>query len=34
MDNDIAKVLYSEADIKEACQRLGKQLTKDYARST
>lgn len=31
MDNDIAKVLYSEADIKEACQRLGKQLTKDYA---
>ena len=30
MDNDIEKVLYSEEDIKEACQRLGKQLTKDY----
>ena len=31
MDNDIARVLYSKADIKEACERLGKQLTKDYA---
>lgn len=31
MDNDIARVLYSKADIEEACERLGKQLTKDYA---
>ncbi|AEV94595.1 hypoxanthine phosphoribosyltransferase [Pediococcus claussenii] len=31
MDNDIAKTLYSQNDIHEACVRLGEQLTTDYA---
>lgn len=31
MNNDIERVLYSQDDIKAACQRLGAQLTQDYA---
>ncbi|ANZ59969.1 hypoxanthine phosphoribosyltransferase [Secundilactobacillus paracollinoides] len=31
MNNDIERVLYSQDDIKAACQRLGAQLTEDYA---
>lgn len=31
MNNDIERVLYSQDDIKEACQRLAKQITEDYA---
>ena len=34
MDNDIAKVLYSQEDIKNVCQKLGKEITKDYAGKT
>lgn len=30
MRNDIAKILVSETEIAEICQRLGKQLTVDY----
>ncbi|WP_412988790.1 hypoxanthine phosphoribosyltransferase [Pediococcus siamensis] len=30
MNDDIERVLYSQADIAEACGRLGKQLTADY----
>lgn len=31
MNNDIEKVLYSQAQIAEACRRLGAQITEDYA---
>lgn len=34
MNNDIERVLYSEADIKEAAQRIGAQLAHDYAGKT
>ncbi|KRN64380.1 hypoxanthine phosphoribosyltransferase [Pediococcus cellicola] len=30
MNDDIERVLYSQADIATACERLGKQLTNDY----
>ena len=28
--NDVAEVLISEAELKEICSRLGKQISKDY----
>ena len=31
IDNIIDRVLFSQDDIEEICQRLGKQLTEDYA---
>ncbi|GAX00307.1 hypoxanthine phosphoribosyltransferase [Secundilactobacillus mixtipabuli] len=31
MNNDIERVLYSQEDIKAACQRLGAEITRDYA---
>ncbi|GAX04514.1 hypoxanthine phosphoribosyltransferase [Secundilactobacillus pentosiphilus] len=31
MNNDIERVLYSQDDIKAACQRLGADITRDYA---
>lgn len=31
MNNDIERVLYSQDDIKAACQRLGAEITRDYA---
>ena len=31
MDNDIEEVLYDQASIQQAAQRLGKQITEDYA---
>ena len=31
MDNDILKVLYSREDIQQACQKMGKQITADFA---
>lgn len=34
MNNDIERVLYSEADIQEAAQRIGSQLAHDYAGKT
>ncbi|GEP23416.1 hypoxanthine phosphoribosyltransferase [Lentilactobacillus diolivorans] len=34
MDNDILKVLYSQNEIKEACERLGKQIQKEYEGKT
>ena len=30
MKNDIARILISEAEINECCQRLGKQIEEDY----
>ncbi|MEE1185720.1 MAG: phosphoribosyltransferase family protein, partial [Acutalibacteraceae bacterium] len=30
LENDVAKVLVSEEEIKEICKRLGKQISKDY----
>ncbi|MTV83319.1 hypoxanthine phosphoribosyltransferase [Secundilactobacillus folii] len=30
MNNDIERVLYSQDDIKAACQRLGAEITRDY----
>ena len=31
MEKDVAKVLFSEEEIKQICKRLGEQITKDYA---
>ncbi|MCK8625146.1 hypoxanthine phosphoribosyltransferase [Apilactobacillus xinyiensis] len=34
MNNDILKTLYSEEDIKQACKKLGKQISEDYKGKT
>ncbi|KRM69315.1 hypoxanthine phosphoribosyltransferase [Apilactobacillus ozensis] len=34
MNNDILKTLYSEEDIKQACQKLGQQISEDYKGKT
>lgn len=34
MNNDILKTLYSEEDIKQACQTLGQQISEDYKGKT
>lgn len=34
MDNDIQEVLYDQESIQKAAERLGKQITQDYAGST
>src|SRR5574344_2237747 len=30
MHNDVEKILFSEDELKKICQRLGKQITKDF----